>query len=96
VTEELLVNRRAEQVGAPEGRAVLPQQRQRILGELAITHLLNADEPANLLSWNAAVEIVQSIMRCDRSAAEAHLRVISRDTGLITVEKRTKPKDLFI
>ncbi len=61
---------------------MLRQQRQRILGGLALAHLLNPDEPANLLEWGAAVEFVRSVMKCDRADAEAHLRSISSDRGV--------------
>jgi hypothetical protein len=87
VTEELLIKRRAVQVGVAEGQAVLRQQRQRILGGVALEHLLNPDEPANLLNWEAAVGMVGSVTGLDPREAEEHLRLISKETGLITEEK---------
>jgi hypothetical protein len=87
VTEELLIKRRAVQVGAAEGQTVLRQQRQKILGMIAFEHLINADEPTNLLSWKNGISAVQKIMGYNQTAAEAHLRLISKDTGLITEER---------
>ena len=87
VTEELLIKRRAVQVGASVGQTVLRQQRQKILGIIAFDHLLDADEPANLLSWAKGVSVVEKVMAYDHDAAEIYLRLISRETGLITEER---------
>jgi archaellum biogenesis ATPase FlaH len=65
VTEELLIKRRAVQVGAAPGQTVLRLQRQKILGKIAFYHLTEATEPANLLSWDKGITIVRDIMECE-------------------------------
>lgn len=78
VTDELLIKRRAEQIGPHESQAVLRTQRQSILGRVAFDHLLNSEEPANVISWKYAVRVVEDVT--GRSGEEAveylrHLRV---------------------
>jgi hypothetical protein len=65
VTEELLIKRRLAQTGAVAASFTLREQRGRILGRIAYEHMLNADEPRNLLSWPLAIKIVQAINWAD-------------------------------
>ncbi len=92
VTDELIVYRRASQTGAPEGLAIIREQRQRILGQIAYDHLLDPEQPANLLSWDHAVQVVMKITGADAIDAQKGLRQISIDTGLISEER---PQESF-
>jgi hypothetical protein len=87
VTEELMIRRRAKQIGATEAQSVLREQRQRILGKIAFDHLCNGDEPANLISWEHGVRTVSGVTGSNFDIAESTLRDIAKDTGLITEER---------
>jgi GTPase SAR1 family protein len=87
VVEELMIKRRALQVGVVEAQAVVREQRQKILGQIAYEHLLDPDEPANLLSWRRGVEVTCSVTGLPFADGEKQLRQISVDTGLITEER---------
>lgn len=87
VTEELIIKRRQKQTGAAPAHMKLREQRELILGRLAYNHMLNADQPANALSWNDAIRITQDVMNCSDQEAEILFREIARETGLITEER---------
>jgi hypothetical protein len=81
VIEELMIRRRAVQVGVIEAQAVVREQRQKILGRIAYEHLLDPDQPANLLNWSRGVEVTCSVTGFSFADGEKHLRQISVDTG---------------
>jgi GTPase SAR1 family protein len=88
VTDELLIRRRAVQVGVPSGPTFLREQRQKILDKIALEHLTDSTEPANSMLWRKAVKVVQNVIPgLDHIAAEEKLQEISKDTGLITEER---------
>jgi GTPase SAR1 family protein len=87
VVEELIIRRRAVQVGVVEAQAVIREQRQKILGRIAYEHLCDVDQPANLLDWGRAVEVTCDVTGLSPAEAEKHLRQMSIDTGLITEER---------
>ncbi|MGJ5042759.1 MULTISPECIES: NACHT domain-containing protein [unclassified Bradyrhizobium] len=88
VVEELLIKRRAKQIGALSAQAVVRQQRQQILGRIAFNHLLDKDQSPNHLKWSEAVDVVINIARCkDREDATRYLRELSKETGLIGEEQ---------
>jgi GTPase SAR1 family protein len=96
VVVELLILRRGRQVGAAAARTAQQRQRESILGKLALDHLLDPDQPANVLSWEAAVSIACAVLENDdRERAELYLRELSKDTGLFT-EERTGESLRFI
>lgn len=87
VVEELLVARRARQLGT-RARSALKFQRESVLGRLAFEHLLDVDAPANLLDWSRAIEIAQSIFTgASAEEAEIQLREMSKETGLFAEER---------
>jgi NACHT domain len=86
VVEELIIRRRAVQVGVVEAQAIVREQRQKILGQVAYEHLRDPDQPANLLRWDRAVRVASDVTGLPFVEAEKHLRQISVDTGLITEE----------
>jgi len=51
VTEELVVKRRLQQTGPAPAHTTLREQRERILGRLAYEHMLDVNQPTNLLEW---------------------------------------------
>jgi hypothetical protein len=87
VVEELVIRRRAVQIGPVQGQTVIREQRQQILGRIAFEHLIRADEPANLLDWRRGVEATSQVTGLPFEGAEKHLRQLSIDTGLITEER---------
>jgi hypothetical protein len=87
VVEELMIRRRAVQVGAVEGQSVIREQRQKILGRIAYEHLCDVNQPANLLNWRRAVEMTADVTGLPSAEAEKHLRQMSVGTGLITEER---------
>jgi hypothetical protein len=88
VTEELVIRRRLHQKkGSTVAAPKLREQRERILGQIALDHLLNEEQPANLLSWAEAIDIVREVMECDKEGAESFLRELAKETGLISEER---------
>jgi hypothetical protein len=90
VTDELLIKRRAAQVGQSESQAVLRGQRQRILGCIAFDHLLNSEQPANVISWDHAIQVVNKVTGYETKECIAYLRNLSSETGIITEERQKK------
>jgi hypothetical protein len=95
VAEELIVRRRLAQKGPTPASAKLREQRERILGRLAYEHILDPSQPANSLSWPAALRITCETMACGEEEAERVFRDISKETGLVT-EERTAQTFRFI
>jgi hypothetical protein len=88
VTEELLIRRRAKQLGPSDTQTVLRRQRERILGRIAFEHLCDGNQPANLIPWEDGKRIVTQIMGVkDSAGSEKILREISKETGLISEER---------
>ncbi|HEY3567573.1 MAG TPA: NACHT domain-containing protein [Thermoanaerobaculia bacterium] len=88
VTDELIIKRRLTQ--KQEGTVAvtkLREQRQRVLGILALDHLLDPSQPANLLQWSRGVEVVGEVTGCNDSVREIILREIAKETGLISEER---------
>jgi len=88
VTDELLVRRSGRQMGLTTGLDMLRRNRQRILGHLALAHILDRNQSLNTLDWDKAVKIVQGEEHLSSNEAGIRLRELSRDTGLFTEERR--------
>ena len=89
VTEELLIRRRLRQkAGTTLAASKLKEQRERILGRLALKHMLDATQPANSLLWQDALLVVSETLGCPPEEAEWRFREISRETGLVTEERQ--------
>lgn len=86
VVEELLVTRRSRQLGVT-ARSALREQRESILGRLALENLANPDNPANVVPWTRAIEIIMSTYNSTRDLAITHLHELERDTGIISEER---------
>lgn len=87
VADELLVDRRLRQTRQPAARALLRQAREQVLGKLAFDHLLDAEQPANSLSWRAGVTAVSDLMNVTAGDAEDAFEGLSNETGLFTIER---------
>ncbi len=88
VVDELLIRRRAKQLGSIEAQAIVRDQRQRILGSLALDHLRNEQQSLNLLSWKDGVNAVMVVTGIEGySEAEEFFRDLAKETGLITEER---------
>jgi hypothetical protein len=91
VAEELLIKRRAKQIGALNAQAVVREQRLRILGKLAFDHLCDPDQAPNHLVWDHAVKVVSDIIKCrKRDDAIGYLRDLAKETGLIGEEQENE------
>lgn len=88
VVDELLIKRRAKQIGSDPMQALLREQRQRILGRIALDHLCDPGQPNNLIPWEAAIAVATEVVGGAR-AVEV-LREISKETGLITEEREAE------
>ena len=86
VVEELLVTRRSRQLGVT-ARSALLEQRESILGQLALENLSNPDNAANVVSWDRAIDVVMATYHGDKETAIARFREIERDTGIISEER---------
>jgi hypothetical protein len=87
VAEELIIKRRLKQTGRGKAPTKRREQRERILGRLALEHLLDPNQPANLLSWADALRVVGDVLSCDQQAAASRFREIAKDTGLVSEER---------
>jgi NACHT domain len=88
VVDELLVNRRTRQRGEQPARSVLRSIRERLLGELALRHMLDLTQSLNSLEWSEAIEATSRLFGIPRETAEQVFDDLSRDTGLFTIERR--------
>lgn len=86
VVGELLVERRSRQLGMA-ARSVLREQREEILGRLALSNLTDEGQAANSAEWSAAVDIVRDVYRCSKESAEERLVDLERETGIISHER---------
>jgi NACHT domain len=87
VAEELLIRRRASQVGAPAGVLKIREDRAKVLGRLALEHLLDEKQAPNLLRWTDGVRIASEVYACDQLQAEERLREVAVSTGLVSEER---------
>ncbi len=92
VVEELLIKRRIKQIGANRVVDTVRTQREGILGQLTLEHMLDGNQPANSLSWARAIEVVQAEMQCDAQQAQAHFKDLAKETGLIV---EVQPQESF-
>jgi hypothetical protein len=87
VTEELLVARRSRQLGSAAKTALL-QQRESIMGHLALENLLDLEQPTNQISFRRALEVTRRVIHSTTvEQAEDYLRNMCKDTGLMTEER---------
>jgi GTPase SAR1 family protein len=87
VSEELLVKRRLRQTGMVAAKSAIREQRERILGGIALKHLLDEHQPANSIPWNFSVQVTADATGLSHSEAEVLLREIGKETGLISEER---------
>ena len=86
VLEELLASRRGRQLGVA-ARTALLEQRQAILGHVAVSNMLDSSRDANVLPWQEALDVVARLTGSQTAEeAELRLREIIRDTGIIQVQ----------
>lgn len=96
VTDELMFNRRWFQKNTTESSHVtIKEKRERILGKIAYDHIIDFTQPANNLSWESAIAVIKNVLKCDDEKANDVFNEISRETGLIT-EERKKESFRFI
>ena len=92
VTEELLIRRFSIKTGKSQSIRLLKEQRERVLGEIALKHMLDFTQPINVLKWKDAVEVIKKVYRCDEAKAVTIFHEIAKETGLISAEK---PEETF-
>ena len=92
VVNELLFKRRQRQeVTTSAGRFVsLRDQREAILGELALQNLIDPAQASNSLSWGTALNIAMKTWKCDQPEAELRLKELANETGLIADERTSE------
>jgi hypothetical protein len=87
VVSELIVERRSRQLGMA-ARGKLREDREQILGRLALSNLMDSDQAANSPSWKEAVRIYSDVYRCSSTLeAEEGLLELEKDTGIISQER---------
>ena len=86
VVEELLVTRRSRQLGIT-ARTALLEQRESILGHLAVENLSNPNVATNVIDWDRALDITMSTYNTTRDAAVTRLQELQTDTGIISEER---------
>ena len=95
VVDELLIRRRIAQLGAPTAASALKEQRERILGGVALRHLLDVDQPMNVIGMGLIRTEICRIMQCEPEQANEHLYEIVKETGILEIE-RTNESCRFI
>lgn len=87
VVSELVVERRSRQLGMA-ARGKLREDREQILGRLALNNLMDSSQPANSPSWTEAIKIYADVYRCSSTMeAEEGLLELEKDTGIISQER---------
>jgi hypothetical protein len=88
VIAELLLHRRAQQLGKGQGGLDSRRQREELLGSIALDHLYRSDDPANSISWVKAVATARSLIGLSSDhTAEAYLRALALETGIFSEER---------
>ncbi|HTB00005.1 MAG TPA: NACHT domain-containing protein [Bradyrhizobium sp.] len=88
VSDELLIKRRAKQIGAVEAQAVVREQRQKILGIIAFDHLTDPDQAPNHLSWDAGLKAVSQVVGISSETdAQRYFKELAKETGIISDEQ---------
>ena len=87
VVTELLINRRRRQDLVTSHSIGLRNQREEVLGELALDNLLDASQPANALSWKKALSVTSNVCGCGLEEAGSILRELASETGLISEDR---------
>jgi hypothetical protein len=87
VVGELVVERRSRQLGMA-ARGKLREDREQILGKLALNNLMDSEQAANSPSWKDAIGIYSDVYRCSSTLeAEEGLLELEKDTGIISHER---------
>lgn len=87
VIEELVVKRRAAQLGDRRPAAQERTFRYAVLGKLAFQHVMTREESLNTIRWQSALTVVTEVVNCDATEAAAYLRSLMAETGLMSEEK---------
>jgi hypothetical protein len=89
IVEELLLYRRDAQTGDRTSLgSELKKVRQRILGQIALAHLMDANQNANSLNWADAVDSLKVEWNIESAAlADRRLRELSVETGIFSEER---------
>ena len=96
VADELLYKRRSKQTGPSRVARSVGEQRGRILGKLALQHMLEPNEAANSLSWKNAIAVIKTDLKVDDAKAEEYFYDdLATETGLI-VEVQERESFRFI
>ncbi len=96
VADELLFKRRSKQTGPSRVARSVGEQRERILGKLALQHMLDPNEAANSLSWAHAIAVIKADLKVDDAKAEDYFyHDLATETGLI-VEVQERESFRFI
>jgi adenylate kinase family enzyme len=90
VVDELLVARRSRQL-LMAARTTLREQREQLLGSLALENLCDSTQPANSISWKAAVRrLIELTPGETAESAAQRLNDLARDTGIISIERENE------
>ncbi|MEU5671343.1 NACHT domain-containing protein [Micromonospora sp. NPDC047753] len=87
VVDELLLFRRNRQLDVPI-KSTIREQREKLFGVLSFENLTDPSQPANLISWDRAIEVTTEIYGCNSKLdAAARLREVCKETGLMSEER---------
>ena len=88
VVYELLVMRRARQLDSRAARIAKRNQREAVLGRVALHNMLDLEQATNQLDWTRAVVAVQDELSLpDGKTADDTFTQLSHESGLITIER---------
>ncbi len=87
VTEELIIKRRLQQIGPTPAYTMLREQRERILGKVAYSHMIDTSQSANSLEIDQALSVIVEVTHCAQNEARNAFDEIAKETGLISEER---------
>ena len=87
VTDELIIQRRMQQLGPTAAHATLREQRERLLGKVSYEHMMDETQSANTLNWKNLIEAIQETLKKNHEEAASIFKEISKETGIISEER---------
>lgn len=95
VATELLERRRARQHRGLTARVALRQEREAVLGRIALAHITDSGQVLNSIPWSSAIAAVQEVNGLGPSEAETYFDDLAIETGIV-VEDRPRDSVRFI
>jgi hypothetical protein len=91
IVNELLLYRRGEQLESAPIGSQLKQKRENLLGQIALRHLEDRDQPVNSISWAMCIDLVKRVFNHSEDIdAEQEMRRLALETGIYSEERKSE------